>query len=150
MSGFKRLNWHAFFMGLAALATVLIVACGGSEEPTVASVAPTTVGQPAEIAATAAPAAEATATPVSEAMTSARDTAIFVTNEEPTTLGAASANCGGNIQNTVCDDIASDPLTSHVGNLGPAGLTSQTNLNPKQRRTVELSDEGLREAGFLP
>ncbi|MCH7726970.1 MAG: hypothetical protein IH991_10880, partial [Planctomycetes bacterium] len=35
----------------------------------------------------------------------------FVTNEEPTTLGAASANCGGNIQNTVCDDIASDPLT---------------------------------------
>jgi peptide/nickel transport system substrate-binding protein len=111
MSGFKRFNWHAWAMGVVALATILIVACGGSDEPTVASVPPTTVGQPAEIAATAVPAAAATATPVSEAMTSARDTAIFVTNEEPTTLGAASANCGGNIQNTVCDDIASDPLT---------------------------------------
>ncbi len=34
-----------------------------------------------------------------------------MTNEEPTTLGAASADCGGSIQNIVCDDIASDPLT---------------------------------------
>ena len=44
-------------------------------------------------------------------VTSARDSVIFVTNEEPTTIGAASANCGGNIQNTICDDMASDPLT---------------------------------------
>jgi len=111
MSDFKLFNLHAWMMGLVALATILIFACGGSDEPSVASVPPTTVGQPAEIAATAVPAAAAEATPVSEAITSARDTAIFVTNEEPTTLGAASANCGGNIQNTVCDDIASDPLT---------------------------------------
>jgi ABC-type transport system substrate-binding protein len=36
---------------------------------------------------------------------------IFLTAEEPTTIGAASANCGGNIQNTICDDLASDPFT---------------------------------------
>ncbi len=41
----------------------------------------------------------------------ARDTLIFLTSEEPTTTGAASPNCGGNIQNTICDDLASDPLT---------------------------------------
>ena len=40
-----------------------------------------------------------------------RDTLIFLTAEEPTTVGAASANCGGNIQNTICDDLASDPFT---------------------------------------
>ena len=91
MSGSKRVNLRAWVMGLVALATVLIVACGGSSEPTAVSVVPTTVAQPTGIAATAVPAVEATATPVSEAMTSARDTAIFVTNEEPTTLGAASA-----------------------------------------------------------
>jgi peptide/nickel transport system substrate-binding protein len=45
------------------------------------------------------------------AVESARDTVIFVTNEEPTTVGAASSNCGGNIQNTICDDMVSDPLT---------------------------------------
>ena len=111
MSGLKRLNLHAWIMGLLALATVLIVACGGSAAPTVESIAPTTVAQPTGIAATAAPAVAATATPVSQAVTSARDTLIFVSNEEPTTLGAASASCGGNAQNTVCDDIASDPLT---------------------------------------
>ena len=42
---------------------------------------------------------------------SAKDEVIIITNEEPTTIGAASANCGGNIQNTVCDDMVSDPLT---------------------------------------
>ena len=42
---------------------------------------------------------------------SARDTMTFLTAEEPTTIGAASPNCGGNIQNTICDDLASDPLT---------------------------------------
>ena len=42
---------------------------------------------------------------------SARDTMTFLTAEEPTTVGAASANCGGNIQNTICDDLASDPFT---------------------------------------
>ena len=59
-------------------------------------------------APTAAP--EPTAVPAAMAEP-ARDTMIFLTGEEPTTIGAASANCGGNIQNTICDDLASDPLT---------------------------------------
>ena len=46
-----------------------------------------------------------------QVVASARDTMTFLTAEEPTTIGAASANCGGNIQNTICDDLASDPLT---------------------------------------
>ena len=111
MKGSRGINLHAWFMGLVALTTVLIVACGGSAEPTTASIAPTTVVQPTGIAATAVPVVGDTPTPVSEAVVSARDTLIFVSNEEPTTLGAASASCGGNAQNTVCDDIASDPLT---------------------------------------
>ena len=88
MSGLKRLNLHAWFMGLVALTTILIVACGGSAEPTAVQAVPTTVAQPTGIAATAVPAVEATATPVSQAVASARDTAIFVTNEEPTRRSA--------------------------------------------------------------
>ena len=105
-------------MGLIALMTVALVACGGAEAPTAAPAAPTkaadvvlapTIGivNTKVPQSTAAPAA----TPTPGAVATARDTARFVTAEEPTTLGAASANCGGNIQNTVCDDIASDPLT---------------------------------------
>ena len=105
-------------MGLIALMTVALVACGGAEAPTAAPAAPTkaadvvlapTIGivNTKVPQSTAAPAA----TPTPGAVATARDTARFVTGEEPTTLGAASANCGGNIQNTVCDDIASDPLT---------------------------------------
>ena len=67
---------------------------------------------PAEPAAPAAPTAAPQPTPVpQEPPVSARDTLIFLTAEEPTTIGAASPNCGGNIQNTICDDLASDPLT---------------------------------------
>jgi len=58
-----------------------------------------------------APTAEPKPTAIPAAITSSRDNIIFATSEEPTTLGAASPYCGGNIQNTVCDDIASDPLT---------------------------------------
>ncbi len=59
-----------------------------------------------------APTAMAQSTPApQEPAVSAKDTVIIITNEEPTTIGAASANCGGNIQNTICDDMASDPLT---------------------------------------
>ena len=59
-----------------------------------------------------APTAMAQPTPApQEPAVSAKDTVIIITNEEPTTIGAASANCGGNIQNTICDDMASDPLT---------------------------------------
>ena len=60
----------------------------------------------------AAPTAAPQPTPVpAEPAVAARDSMVFLTAEEPTTIGAASANCGGNIQNTICDDLASDPLT---------------------------------------
>ena len=74
---------------------------------TTTSTAPAATSGSAPAAPTAVP-APAVAWPD---VTSARDSVIFVTNEEPTTIGAASANCGGNIQNTICDDMASDPLT---------------------------------------
>ena len=56
---------------------------------------------------------------------SAKDSVIFITNEEPTTIGAASSNCGGNIQNTICDDMVSDPLTwiDDLNNYEVVGLT---------------------------
>ena len=60
----------------------------------------------------AAPTAAPQPTPApAEPAAPGRDTMIFLTSEEPTTIGAASANCGGNIQNTICDDLASDPFT---------------------------------------
>ena len=62
--------------------------------------------------APAAPTAAPQPTAAPEVMAEpGRDTLTFLTGEEPTTIGAASPNCGGNIQNTICDDLASDPLT---------------------------------------
>ena len=75
--------------------------------PSQSSSAPSSAPSAPAAAPTAAPAP----TPVPVAAAPGRDTLIFLTAEEPTTLGAASANCGGNIQNTICDDLASDPLT---------------------------------------
>lgn len=125
-------------LSLIALLALLAVACGASttEEaaaPEPAAAPPTTapaVAQPEALnipatpapaaataapvapAATAAPAPTPTAAPVPEQPAAmARDLLTFVTSEEPTTIGAASPNCGGNIQNTICDDLASDPLT---------------------------------------
>ena len=142
-------------LSIVALLALLAVACGAStsEEAQQASAAPTTAPDTARpqalaIPATAQPQAEAPAQPDSPApqaespaaaptaapaptavpaapSTSARDTVIFLTGEEPTTLGAASPNCGGNIQNTVCDDMASDPLTwiDDYNNFEVVGMT---------------------------
>ncbi len=77
--------------------------------------------------ATSAPAPTAVPAPSAppQALQSSQDTLIFITSEEPTTIGAASANCGGNIQNTICDDLASDPLTwiDDYNNFEVVGLT---------------------------
>ena len=139
----KRLFGRGF-LPLLALIAVAAVACGSptAEEP--AAQQPATAAPQAEVAkpealnipATAAPAPAAamqepaaTAVPeptaMPEVMESARDTLIFVTGEEPTTIGAASANCGGNIQNTICDDLASDPLTwiDDYNNFEVVGMT---------------------------
>ncbi len=139
-----------WFLPLIVLLALALVACGAStaeeqaqEAAPVAAPAPTEseVAQPAalNIPATAAPAQPAAPSapdtpatavpqptaPPPEPVVSARDTITFVTSEEPTTIGAASANCGGNIQNTICDDLASDPLTwiDDHNNFEVVGLT---------------------------
>ena len=119
---------RVLFLITLALTLLVGVACGTSapatEAPSGPTQAPAPPTSPPELAKPTALAIQATATPAPDQPTvvpaptsppvkivSARDTVIFVTNEEPTTVGAASANCGGNIQNTICDDMASDPLT---------------------------------------
>ena len=98
----------------------------------------------APTAAPAAPAAAPTAAPQPTAAppqpaVSARDTLTFLTGEEPTTLGAASPNCGGNIQNTVCDDLASDPLTwiddhNNYEVVGMTGIEGWEQIDPERWR----------------
>ncbi|MYC29237.1 MAG: hypothetical protein F4X65_03995 [Chloroflexi bacterium] len=119
---------------IVVLLALLAVACGAStsEEAQQESAAPTAAPETARPEALAIPATpepqaqtsqpetqaaaptaapEPTAMPAEQPAVSSRDTMTFLTAEEPTTIGAASANCGGNIQNTICDDLASDPFT---------------------------------------
>ncbi len=127
---------HGWLLGLGILLVGLIVACGSPTAPTDSSepaasgsaapapevakptalaIPPTTAPAPAASGGetqAAAPTAAPQPTPAPPTQPeSAQDEVIIITNEEPTTIGAASANCGGNIQNTVCDDMVSDPLT---------------------------------------
>ena len=96
-------------LSIIALLALLAVACGASTSEDAA--APTTAPTVAAPQALAIPATPAPTAVPEQPAASARDTMIFLTAEEPTTIGAASANCGGNIQNTICDDLASDPFT---------------------------------------
>lgn len=118
----RLVNPRAMSLILILVTMLVGIACGTGAPPTEVPSGPTAA--PPELAKPTALAIQATSTPSPDQPTavpsptsppmevvSARDTIIFVTNEEPTTVGAASANCGGNIQNTICDDMASDPLT---------------------------------------
>jgi peptide/nickel transport system substrate-binding protein len=87
-------RWIAVVMAIVAL---VAVACGTSAEPQAAPVASTTVPIPSP------------STPVPA--TDARDTVVLVTGEEPTTLGALSDGCSGNVPSMVCEEVASDPFT---------------------------------------
>ena len=163
MTAMGATNSHRFsraILSIVALLALLAVACGAStsEEAQQQSAAPTTAPDTARpqalaIPATPVPQAEAPApqaeSPAAAAPTAApeptavpeepanpsRDTIVFLTGEEPTTLGAASANCGGNIQNTVCDDLASDPLTwiddyNNYEVVGMTGIEGWEQLGP--------------------
>src|SRR5919106_3892525 len=134
------------------LVIVFVVACGTAAP---ATQAPETGAQPEpeqqvaeptplaiEATATPAPAA-ATATPaqttVPDVIVSAKDTMTFVTNEEPTTVGAASSFCGGNIQNTIFDDMASDPFSwiddqNDFQVVGLTGIEGWEQLEPNRWR----------------
>ncbi|HZA25318.1 MAG TPA: ABC transporter substrate-binding protein, partial [Dehalococcoidia bacterium] len=147
----RKLRW---VLSLAILVTVLIVACGTAAPPTgggdasQAQTEPTTaptVAQPTElgIQATATPAPVATPTPATATdpgqVVSAKDTVRIVTSEEPTTIGAASPDCGGNIQNTICDDMVSDPLTwiddrNNFQVVGLTGIETWEQLEPNRWR----------------
>ena len=118
----RLVNPRAMSLILILVTMLVGIACGTGAPPIEVPSGPTAA--PPELAKPTALAIQATSTPSPDQPTavpsptsppmevvSARDTIIFVTNEEPTTVGAASANCGGNIQNTICDDMASDPLT---------------------------------------
>lgn len=110
--------------GVVAMLTLLLVACGTAapvpqdtgdtaaapQPPTSAPIkTPTALAKPKALTIGDTPVPSPT--PIPADVVSAKDTVIFLTNEEPTTIGSASPNCGGNIQNTICDDMVSDPLT---------------------------------------
>ena len=107
-------------MGLIALLTLALVACGGGTDAPAAPAGPTrTVASviPAvpAIKDTPVPQAKATevvaATEVPAAPVSARDTAIVVSNEEPLALGFSGNGCTGNIQSTACEEWIGEPFT---------------------------------------
>jgi peptide/nickel transport system substrate-binding protein len=138
--------------GALTLLLILLIACGTAAPPTdvretsdepepeqqVAQPTPLAIeatATPAPAAATAAPAPTA----VPDVIVSAKDTMTFVTNEEPTTIGAASEYCGGNIQNTICDDMASDPFTwiddqNDFQVVGLTGIEGWEQLEPNRWR----------------
>lgn len=138
--------------GVMALLAVLLVACGTAapvpqdngnstaapQPPTSAPLkTPTALAKPKDL--TIADTPVPSPTPIPADVVSAKDTMTFVTNEEPTTIGAASANCGGNIQNTICDDMVSDPWTwidDHNGFqvVGMTGVEGWEQLEPNRWR----------------
>ncbi len=50
-------------------------------------------------------------TPTPGTVMTAKDTVIFVTQEEPVSLGTFSDGCSGNVPSTICEEIATDPFT---------------------------------------
>ena len=114
-----KLHPGRWALGLIALMTMALVACGGGAEAPAAPAAPTpTVANviPAvpAIKDTPVPQAQATeamaATEVPAAV-SARDTVVIVSNEEPLAVGFSGNGCLGNIQSTICEEMIGEPFT---------------------------------------
>lgn len=115
-----KLNPRRWVIGLIALMTVSLVACGGASPATKAPAGPTpTVANviPAvpAIKDTPVPQAQATeavaATEIPAKVESARDTVIVVSNEEPLAVGYSGNGCTGNIQSTACEEWIGEPFT---------------------------------------
>ncbi|MCH2519745.1 MAG: ABC transporter substrate-binding protein [Dehalococcoidia bacterium] len=114
-----KLHPGRWALGLIALMTMALVACGGAEAPTAAPTVPTptvvdVIPAVPAIKDTPVPQAQATeamaATEVPAAV-SARDTVIIVSNEEPLALGYSGGGCQGNIQSTACEEMIGEPFT---------------------------------------
>ena len=114
-----KLHPERWALGLIALMTMALVACGGAEAPTAAPTVPTptvvdVIPAVPAIKDTPVPQAQATeamaATEVPAAV-SARDTVIIVSNEEPLALGYSGGGCQGNIQSTACEEMIGEPFT---------------------------------------
>ena len=95
----RKLSW---LPGLVVILALLVAACGNPAAP-----APDTGASQLE-----AIVAKPTAVPV--AVMSARDTVIFVTSKQHTTIGAATANCGADVLDKVCYNISRSPRNSCV------------------------------------
>jgi peptide/nickel transport system substrate-binding protein len=83
-------------IGLVALLSVLLMACGAAAPPTPQL--------------TSTPVASPQATPAPTQLKSAKDRIILVTYQEPPANGAWD-NCSGSIPGMVCSDLTVDPLT---------------------------------------
>ena len=114
-----KLHPGRWALGLIALMTMALVACGGAEAPTAAPTVPTptvvdVIPAVPAIKDTPVPQAQATeamaATEVPVAV-SARDTVVIVSNEEPLALGYSGGGCQGNIQSTACEEMIGEPFT---------------------------------------
>ena len=144
-----RFRWSRCLLSLVAVTALFLVACGSAAQPSDAggnsaaqqagaqATSPTAVAKPQALTIPNSPVPSPTAMPAN--VVSARDKVIFVTSEEPTTIGAASPNCGGTIQNTICDDIASDPLTwiddrNNFQVVGMTGIEGWEQLEPNRWR----------------
>ena len=128
----RFLGWR--LLVLLSLVAVLAVACGSSTEPAApaaqsptATFAPQMIPQATAVPAAAAPVPAADASsgdaapaptavpqptaPPPTAVTSARDTAVVVTEAEPGSVGAWSAGCSAEIHSMGCQDFVTDFLT---------------------------------------
>ena len=94
---------------------------------------------------TPVPAAEgATATPVPTptpgTVATAKDTLIFVTQEEPVSLGTFSDGCSGNVPSTICEEIATDPFTwidsTNFEVVPLSGVESWSQVDPHRWRFI--------------
>ena len=93
-----------FLVGLAVTLVATAMACGTSASQVLD---PGSQPEPGQGALTAAP----VPTPTPGAAATASDEIIFITQEEPDSLGAWNVGCAGSLSNAVCGEIASDPLT---------------------------------------
>ena len=91
---------------------------------------------PASEAATATP----VPTPTPGTVETAKDTLVFVTQEEPVSLGTFSDGCSGNVPSTICEEIATDPFTwidSTTFEVVPlSGVESWSQVDPHRWRFI--------------